>query len=141
MSARRPQQVPNCAPGDFAGSCRELSRAARSRRELSGAVRSQPGEPPPGAVKRRRELSGAARSRRELQEPARRAVRSRREPSGAARETLGAPDAVGSCREPRRRRELSGAASCREPPGDARAEILEGDVWGALKIEHYVLEP
>ena len=23
----------------------------------------------------------------------------------------------------------------------ARAEILEGDVWGALKIEHYVLPP
>ena len=23
----------------------------------------------------------------------------------------------------------------------ARAEILEGDVWGALKIEHYVLLP
>ena len=23
----------------------------------------------------------------------------------------------------------------------ARAEILEGDVWGALKIEHYVLGP
>ena len=34
--------------------------------------------------------------------------------------------------------------SCRPSLGlgnPARAEILEGDVWGALKIEHYVLPP
>ena len=35
-------------------------------------------------------------------------------------------------------------AYCRPSLGlgnPARAEILEGDVWGALKIEHYVLGP
>ena len=73
MSARRLQQVPNYAPGDFRRQAKMSSH--RSRRGL-GSCRE-----PPGAAGSCREPSGA--SQESGQEPAR-AVRShRREPSGA----------------------------------------------------------
>ena len=126
MNARRPQEIQHERQEAPAG-------PKLSARKLQEASQNELTQKPPGAVESRKEPPGAAGSR---QEP-------------AGRETWelsGAHQAAGSCREPSgARQEPSGAAT--EPLGaagswlgnPARAEILEGTVWGALKIEHYVL--
>ena len=105
-------------PPGAVGNCREPQGAARSRLGDLGAVRNSP--------RSGRELSGAARSRREL--------------SGAVRSQPGERSGAGESRQ----EPPSGAVRSYFWPSlglgnPARAEILEEDVWGALKIEHYVL--
>ena len=110
MNARRPQEIQHERQEAPAG-------PKLSARRLQEASQNELTQKPSGA----RELSGAARSRREL--------------SGAVRSRQGAARSCQECFH-------DSPAYCRPSLGlgnPARAEILEGDVWGALKIEHYVL--
>ena len=110
MNARRPQEIQHERQEAPAG-------PKLSARKLQEASQNELTQKPPGAVGNCREPQGAARSRQGDLGAVRNSPRSGRELSGAARS----------------RRELSGAL--RSQPGEPQP----GDVWGALKIEHYVL--